>query len=249
MSSRSIARASTEIGPPFAALGLVLLAASCAAVEWRLGILGDQPRLSGLLAASRPALLHGEVQRLFTASFFHLSLTHFVANSAGLLFVGGYLELRVGTPRFTVIALASAAGSILGSVLVQYVPWVAGASGLNYGLYGALAALIVRYWNAWDFDYSVPRWLAIAGLIALLGVSHVVALRALPPFAIIDHANHASGFLVGALVTFAITRGCPARDLRHPNRRIDRIAIGALALFALAFAVQAWLLWVATRSG
>ena len=244
----SIATSPVETRPifplPYAASVLVLVIAFCTAVEWYLGILGSPEALPRLLAASRAAVLRGEAQRLLTASFFHLSVLHSVANSVGVLIVGSYLEFRVGTPRFVVIALSSAAGSILGSVLIQYVAWVAGASGMLYGLYGALAALIVRYWNDWTFDYQVPRWLAVSSTVALLVVSHVVALRALPEFAIIDQGNHWSGFAVGALATAFLTRGCPARELKQENRGITRIALGGVILFLIAFVIQALALWI-----
>ena len=195
--------------------------------------------------SQRTAVLHGEAQRLLTASFFHLSASHFLANSAGLLFVGGYLEFRVGTPRFVVIALSSAAGSILGSVLIQYVPWVAETSGLNYGLYGALTALIVRYWNDWDFDYPVPRWLAIVGHNrASSRVPWRMRFDALPAFAISITPIIGPRFLVGALATAFVTRDCPARSLRQDDRGITWIAIVLVMLFLIAFLVQAWHLWI-----
>ena len=238
------ARVSHSTFLPRGATALVLVVAACAAVEWHLRIFDSQEDIVRLLAAQAGVVFHGEVERLLTASFFHLSVPHVVANSIGLLIVGGYLEFRVGTPRFVVIALTSAAGSILGSVLIQYVPWVAGASGMLYGLYGALAALLVRYWNAWDFDYPVPRWLAVAGMIALLLVSQAVALGALPAFAIIDEANHWSGFAVGALPTAFLTKDSPARSLWQRNRGISWIARGLVMLFAIAFVIQAGFVWM-----
>src|SRR3990172_1957195 len=85
--------------PPYAAaIVLVLVISFCAAVEWHLRILGSPEELPRLLAASRAAVLRGEAQRLLTATFFHLSVLHGVANSVGVLIVGGYLEFRVGTP-------------------------------------------------------------------------------------------------------------------------------------------------------
>lgn len=233
----------TRIELPYGALALSLVLTACAAAEWCFGILGSQEDLRRLLTASRETVFHGEPQRLLTASFFHLSGSHFFGNTLGILIVGGYLEFRVGTPRFVVIALSSAAGSILGSVIVHYVGWVAGASGMLYGIYGALAALTIRYWNDWDVDYPIPRWLAVLGTIALLVVHHFIALRALPEFAIIDHGNHASGFVVGALTTALLTRGCPARSLKRENRRITWIAVALVALFSIGFLTAGWSLW------
>lgn len=233
----------SRIDPPYAAISLALLIALCTAVEWHFGILGSPDALTRYVAASRATVFHGQPWRVLTASFFHLSLSHVVANGLGLLVVGGYLEFRVGTPRFVVIALTTAAGSILGSVLIHYVPWVAGASGVVYGFYGSLAALIVLYWNDWDFDHPVPRWMAVAGTVFLLVLSHGVALRALPPFAIIDHGNHGSGFAVGALTTALVTRGCPARSLKRESRGVSRVAAGLVALFLIGFAIQAGSPW------
>jgi rhomboid protease GluP len=231
---------------PRGAIALVCVIACCAVSEWHLRVFDSRDDIVRLVAASRAVVLHGEVQRLLTASFFHLSPSHVLANSVGLLVVGGYLEFRVGTPRFVVIALVSAFGSISGSLLVQYVPWVAGASGMLYGLYGALAALLVRYWNDWHFDHPVPRWLAICSMIGLLVVSHLAALRALPAFAIIDHGNHWSGFAVGALATTFVTKDCPASALRRDDGGTRRTATWIVALFAIAFLAHAVRLWTST---
>jgi membrane associated rhomboid family serine protease len=93
------------------------------------------------------AVLHGQIWRLFTATYLHLNLTHILLNMVGLYFLGPALERVWGRRQFFLVyTLGGVAGNILFTV-AGTIGWIAsdtyglGASGSVLALLGAASVL------------------------------------------------------------------------------------------------------------
>ncbi len=93
------------------------------------------------------AVLHGQVWRLFTATYMHANLNHILLNMLGLYFLGPALERRWGRRQFF---LAYTIGGIAGNILLTVAGLLGfldpltlgvGASGSVLTLLGAAAVL------------------------------------------------------------------------------------------------------------
>jgi rhomboid protease GluP len=103
----------------------------------------------GLVA---PLVLAGEWWRLVTANFLHLGGLHLGMNMFALLYLGKFVEYRLGTLRFTIAYLLAGIGSM---AVITYVDtrWLTqpqitvGASGAIMGLLGAMGAIHLVNWR------------------------------------------------------------------------------------------------------
>lgn len=93
------------------------------------------------------AVMHGQVWRLFTATYFHLNLVHILFNMLGLYFLGPALERVWGRRQFFLVyTLGGVAGNIVFTAAAT-VGWLdpittgLGASGSVLALLGAASVL------------------------------------------------------------------------------------------------------------
>lgn len=177
----------------------------------------------------------GEPWRLLTYAFLHGGLIHLAFNTIFLLQLGPQIEAVLGSPRFALVYLCSAAGGGLVAVLWQDPhTLLVGASGAIFGILGAALAWNVRsgrspldFWN-----YEGPRQLV--GLI-------VVNLALGFLFPMVSNAGHIGGLIAGFVTTHTFL--LPPRD---GARRVDRwIRAGWLALAASLtfYACEPFLRW------
>lgn len=128
---------------------------------------------------------HGQIYRLFTNAFLHLSIPHIGLNMLSLVFVGVPVEGAIGRLRFGVLYAASALG---GSVLYYLIapPLVAavGASGAIFGVFGAYFVLARR------------RGLRTGGIVAIIVINLVYGF-VVPN---IGWQAHVGGLIVGMAV-------------------------------------------------
>lgn len=103
--------------------------------------------ISHLAVMEAGAVLHGEVWRLFTATYMHANFWHVFVNMLVFYFVGPWLERTWGRRQFFVIySLAGIAGNVL-LTLAGFVGFVRldsiglGASGSVMGIFAAAAVL------------------------------------------------------------------------------------------------------------
>jgi membrane associated rhomboid family serine protease len=88
---------------------------------------------------------HGQLYRLFTSPFFHISVAHVGLNMASLVFVGIPVEAALGRVRFAALYAASAAGgSVLYYLIAPLNSLAVGASGAIFGVLGAYFVLARR---------------------------------------------------------------------------------------------------------
>jgi rhomboid protease GluP len=104
----------------------------------------------GGLAA--PLVVSGQWWRIVSANFLHMGILHLGMNMLALLYLGKFVEYRLGTVRFIVTYLLAGLGSM---ATITYIDtkWMTdphitvGASGAIMGLLGAMGAIHLTGWQ------------------------------------------------------------------------------------------------------
>lgn len=98
--------------------------------------------------AYSPAAGMTEPWRMLTAAFLHAGIVHLGFNMVALWFTGPFLEQALGRIRFLALYLVSAfGGSVAVLLLTPLEQWnrgTVGASGAVFGLFGAVAVVMLR---------------------------------------------------------------------------------------------------------
>jgi rhomboid protease GluP len=118
----------------------------------------------GGLAA--PQVLEGEWWRIITANFLHLGFLHLAMNMFALLYLGKFVEYRLGTFRFIVAYLLAGIGSM---AMVTYIDtrWMTvphvtvGASGAIMGLLGTMGAIHLAGWRRGKASSAARQFQAV----------------------------------------------------------------------------------------
>lgn len=157
-------------------------------------------------AAYTPAILEGDVYRLFTSMFLHFNSRHLVNNMLVLFVLGGRLEQITGKIRFLVIYLL---GGIVGNLLSLYLELQtcefavsAGASGAVFAVMGAMIYALLRHRGRVE-DLSVRQIIIMAALSLYLGFTD----------SNVDNAAHVGGLFGGFL---------SAVLLYHPRKSLNK---------------------------
>ena len=83
-----------------------------------------------------PEARSGHIWRVITPIFLHFGFMHVIFNLYWLHFLGGGLEGRLGSLKFALFILFTAALSNIGQYIVGGSPSFGGMSGVNYALFG-----------------------------------------------------------------------------------------------------------------
>jgi membrane associated rhomboid family serine protease len=167
-----------------------------------------------------PSVANGEWYRLVTSMFLHASILHIGSNMLVLYWVGPQLETRYGPARYLALYMGAGIAGGLGSFLLEpHVP-VVGASGAIFGLFGAIAVVLLRTTGS------------IAPILPLLFIN--LALTFTVPG--IAYGGHLGGLAGGVLIAL-VYESLQARRAGVPAAVLSAIAIG-LAIAAVAI-VQA----------
>jgi rhomboid protease GluP len=167
-----------------------------------------------------PALQAGQLWRHATAVFLHIGLIHLAFNLLALAQIGPAIEDVFGRGRMLFLFMFTGIVGFAACQALDMPAVSAGASGAIMGLTGAAAG-----WGQRDgtsvgagVRNQMLKWAAYTMI-----------------FGILVHANnvaHAGGFLSGGILGFLM----PPRWLRRGLLRGSDVAIGALAMAALAVA-------------
>jgi GlpG protein len=155
----------------------------------------DLPWMKKLLMSdyrgTLPEVLRGEVWRLFTPALLHAGLVHLSFNVLCLIDLGGLIERRQGTRRFTILVLCLA----IISNLVQYY-----VSGPNFGgLSGVLFGLLGYIWMRGRIDPRSGLYLYPPVVVVML-VYFFLCMTPLPVALMgvkIANGAHAGGLIAG----------------------------------------------------
>jgi membrane associated rhomboid family serine protease len=172
------------------------------------------------------AVLAGEWWRVLTATLLHDGLTHLAFNGYALYVLGPQLERGVGSVAFGALYLAEGLAGGFAFRVGATAPVAVGASGANFGLFGAYLAA------AWANGDTPAGRAGLTQLGVLLAVN--LALPLLIPR--IAWQAHLGGLIVGVAV--GITWAAGARG-SEPASTAGRALPPAL----LAAVLLAGLLW------
>jgi rhomboid protease GluP len=145
----------------------------------------------------RALFLAGDYWRILTANYVHFDLKHLVLNMIAFLSWGGYVALRLGTIRFSLLYTFAGLGGSAASLLAHSNAVCAGASGAITGLLGALLAFHL----SGDSSISGKE---LKGALIFNALYSVI----MPS---VDWAGHGGGFVVGFLGAFVSLSTVPER--------------------------------------
>lgn len=222
---------------PYLTVTLLIWLTICFWLQWTTDSFIIPGRISVWFSVSKDMVMKGHFLRLVTANFFHVNPGHWLSNMIGLLFYTAVLERMIGHSRTLFVVFLSAIGGTLGSIAIEWVSWMVGASTILYGVFGALGAVLCKYRK------NLGRWfpaLAILWLfqLILLIMAGTMALK------VVDQGAHIGGFVAGVSAALIITHGCSWGKLHQPvSLRMNLANIGFGLLFALAFIKEVLPLW------
>jgi len=159
----------------------------------------------------KPVTTSGQWWRLLTSTFLHGGLMHLLANMYGLLFVGIFLEPKLGKTKYAIIYLATGIIASFASLYLHDATVSIGASGAIFGLYGVFLALLLTRVFPKDFSKAfLTSTLIFIGYNLLMGFAG----------AGIDNAAHigglVSGFIIGLILYPQLKRQAEDEQILEP---------------------------------
>lgn len=143
----------------------------------------------------KPLTTNGEWWRLLNSTFLHGGIMHLAANMYGLLFVGIFLEPRIGKTRFAIIYLISGIFASVASLWWHDATVSVGASGAIFGLYGLFLALMLT--KAYPKEFSKAL---LVSTFVFVGFNLLYGLTGG-----IDNAAHIVGLFCGFIIGLFIS--------------------------------------------
>lgn len=186
-------------------------------------------------ANSAHLVLAGEWQRLITANLLHANLLHLGLNLWGLVLLGRLLEPLLGSWRWlTYFGLTCLAGAAASALITQ--PWA--SLGASTGIAGLLGVYTVLIWGRREDFPTAPSkifWIVLPAAFLIPAL-----------FFNVDHAGHAGGFALGAVLAAAELRGKDLLELRRLRRPAMVLLGAALAVLFLTVQTRAVIYTVTT---
>lgn len=140
-----------------------------------------------------PEIMHGEIWRIWTPVFVHLSFFHLAFNLYFLWILGNTIERTKGSGKFLLFCLVTGAGAHF----TQYFVVGPNFSGISGVVYGLLGYLWMKQMVVPEEGYVLPDTLVIQMLIWLfLGLSGVLDAWGFP----VANGAHFGGLLAGMLL-------------------------------------------------
>lgn len=180
------------------------LIAACIVLTIYTGLGARHPELINLMAYSRyvktgpnwplsPEIMDGQVWRLFSTIFIHLSAMHLLMNMYWMWILGNIIERKKGTAQLIVLTLLTAAGASMTQYYI-FGPAFFGISGVVYGLLGYIwmKSMVAPEEGLW-----VPESLVIF-MLAWLFLGVTGSLDALGMR--IANGTHFGGLVTGMLI-------------------------------------------------
>lgn len=172
------------------------------AYEVAVGVAGHEVDLLRLGALRTLHWSAADCWRVFTFSLLHLNALHLALNVAGLVWLGGVVERRLGPiGMLAVFAVSAIVSGIFAMLLGSVLPTTGVAIGASGAIYGLLAASLMLVLGS-PTRASDARWLRRA-LITLFVVAVIISF--LPGVSV---AGHFGGFIGGAVVARSIIHRC-----------------------------------------
>jgi len=149
-----------------------------------------------------PLMSHGshEYWRLLTSGFLHASIIHIGFNMLSLWFVGRSLEPAIGKLYFAAIYFTALLAGSFGALLFTPIAPTLGASGVIFGIFGALI-MVAR-------ARRIPLWQS--GLLPILLFNFIYTLTV----AGVSIGGHVGGVLSGFITGWLVTEYGEKRNQR-----------------------------------
>ena len=144
----------------------------------------------------KPLTTDGEWWRLITSTFLHGGIMHLVANMVGLIFVGIFLEPRIGSKKFAVIYLVTGILASITSIIWHEATVSVGASGAIFGLYGLFLALMLTKVYPKEFNKVF-----LISTVIFIGYNLAIGITGG-----IDNAAHLGGLVSGFVIGLFLSR-------------------------------------------
>ena len=161
--------------------------------------ISGNPYLYQFGAMFPPAVLSGQWYRLLTSSFIHFDLTHLFNNMLLFICLGSYLERAFGKIRYLIFFFGSAVLSSLASMFHMIysgdLAFSAGASGIVFGMIGALLYMVIRNKGRFQ-NLTLRRFILMIVLSLYFGFAT----------AGVDNASHVGGLCAGFLLGILLYR-------------------------------------------
>ena len=182
-------------------------------------MVGNPIEVAGLV---KPAVRHGEVWRLFTATLMHANFTHFWMNAVVLVHFSKIIEKTVQRALVPLIFLLTAPVGSVFSVLLYPNTTSVGASGGIMGLLGfiTIAAYFDRNKYPQKYFRQMIEAIVFIGLLGLFG------------FAFIDNAGHFGGLAGGLLLGWLFFRR-KDQSMKKPIEYGGTVALVVLSFIAV----------------
>jgi rhomboid protease GluP len=174
-----------------------------------------------------PVTKEGEWWRLLACTFLHFGLVHLAMNMWALWGAGGLVERLFGNAGFLANYLFA---GLTGSFASLY--WNAdrvvsvGASGAIFGVYGALAAYVLR--EPGSVPKSVLKSLT-SSTLAFIGYSIFLGVVV----SAIDNAAHAGGLVGGFALAWVLARPLEPRAALGAGRALAAVTLAGLSIAML----------------
>jgi rhomboid protease GluP len=150
----------------------------------------------GGLAA--PLVLSGQWWRIITANFLHLGILHLGMNMLALLYLGKFVEYRLGSFRYLLAYSAAGLGSMaaityIDTKLLTYPQITVGASGAIMGMLGTMGAIHLSGWRQAKVASAGRQFQAVLFSVGFQLVFDLTNGRT-------SISGHFSGLIIGFLV-------------------------------------------------
>lgn len=148
-----------------------------------------------------PLVAQGQYWRIVSAAFLHGGLTHIGFNMLALYQVGGIVEMMIGPARMVAIYFAAVIGAGLTVYYFNYAEPTLGASGAVFGLFGAMAAIGIRFGSR--------------GRALIMQTLPIIAINLLIGFSSpgVSNAAHIGGLLTGFIAGLVLAPAARRRLL------------------------------------
>lgn len=146
-----------------------------------------------------PAVMAGQWYRLITSSFIHFDIMHLFNNMLLFICLGSYLERALGKVRYIIfffaVAVLSSVASMCHMINSGDLAFSAGASGIVFGMIGALLYMVLRNKGRFQ-NLTLRRFIIMIILSLYFGFAS----------AGVDNAAHVGGLCGGFIMGILLYR-------------------------------------------
>ena len=139
---------------------------------------------------------YNQFYRFFTSMFLHASIVHILMNSFSIIFLGFYLEKKIGVKKIIILYISSGIFASMFSACINRQSISVGASGAIMGFSGIL--LIDYFFSYHKMNDSQKRHFLYFGIMTLI---NLFGTNVSGDGNKVDNSAHLGGFIIGACLS------------------------------------------------